>query len=221
MKVEPPKAYQKGFVVFLGCKIDLSQRVLIPRIETVYWVRKAIKTIQKGNKTIDALDIFSGSGCIGIVVLKKTSSLCRRLDFADKSQKAINQIKINLEINKIPKKKYRVYKSSFFDKMPEKRYDFIFANPPYVAKKRMSEVGESVLKYEPQEALFSGEEGLKHIEKFLKKAKPFLKKDGYIFLECDPQQKGRIEKILQKQNYSFFRFYKDQFKKYRFVKIKK
>ena len=221
MKVEPPKAYQKGFTIFLGSKIDLSQRVLIPRTETAYWVRKAIKVIQKDGKSIEALDIFAGSGCIGIAILQKIPSLCHRLDFADKSQKAIKQIKINLEINEIPRKKYRIYKSSFFNKIPEKKYDFIFANPPYVATKRTSEVGESVLKYEPQEALFSGEEGLKHIEQFLKKAKPFLKKEGYIFLECDPQQKGRIEKILQKQNYSFFRFYKDQFKKYRFVKIKK
>ena len=221
MKVKLPKAYEKGFTVFLGCKIDLSQRVLIPRTETAYWVRRAIATIQKNNKPIEALDIFSGSGCIGIAVLKKIPFLCHRLDFADKNQKAINQIKINLKINKIPEKKWKVYKSSFFNKIPKKTYDFIFANPPYVTKKRIKEVGESVLKYEPQEALFSGGEGLNHIKEFLKKAKPFLKKEGHIFLEFDPQQKGRIEKILQKQNYSFFRFYKDQFKKYRFVKIKK
>ncbi len=221
MQIKLPKKYQKGFTVFLGCKIDLSQRVLIPRIETAYWVRKAIKVIQKNNRPIKALDIFSGSGCIGIAILKKVPSLCHRLDFADKSQKAINQIKINLKINKIAGKKYKIYKSSFFNKIPKKRYDFIFANPPYVAKKRISEVGKSVLKYEPQEALFSGKDGLKHIEEFFKKANTFLEKKGYIFLEFDPQQKGRIKKILQKQNYSFFRFYKDQFKKYRFVKIKK
>ena len=220
METELPKAYQKGFILFLGCKIDLSQRTLIPRAETAYWTKKVIKIIQKNNKSIEALDIFAGSGCIGIAILKKIPSLCQKLDFADKNQKAINQIKINLKANKVPRKKYKVYKSSFFNKIPKKEYDYIFANPPYVAKKRINEVGESVLKYEPQDALFSGQEGLKHIEVFLKKAKPFLKKDGYIFLEFDSQQKGRIEKILQKQNYSFFRFYKDQFKKYRFVKIK-
>ena len=221
MKIKLPKAYQKGFTTFLGCKIDLSQRVLIPRIETAYWTKKVIRDIKKCNEPIEALDIFSGSGCIGIAILKKAASLCRRLDFADKSQKAVNQIEINLKINKIPEKKYKIYKSSFFKKIPNKKYDFIFANPPYVAKKRIGEVGKSVLKYEPQEALFSGEGGLDHIEEFLKKAKSFLKKEGYIFLEFDPQQKGRIEKILQKQDYSFFKFHKDQFKKYRFVKIKK
>lgn len=221
MKSKPPKAYQKGFIIFLGCKIDLSQRVLIPRIETRYWVRKAINFIQKKNKVVNILDIFSGSGCIGIALFKKINSLCSKIDFADKSQKAINQIKINLKINKISKEKYKIYKSSFFDKIPKKKYDFIFANPPYVSKKRIKEVGKSVLKYEPLEALFSERDGMKHIIKFLKRAKLFLKKDGIVFLEFDSQQKGRIEKILHKQNYSFFRFYKDQFKKYRFVKIKK
>ncbi len=221
MRIKLPKAYQKGFINFLNCKIDLSKRVLIPRIETMYWVKKAIKDIKKNNKEIEALDIFSGSGCIGVAILKKIPVLCHKLDFADKCQKAVNQIKINLKINNIPEEKYKVYKSSFFNKIPKKKYDFIFANPPYVAKKRISEVGKSVLKYEPQEALFSGEDGLGHIKEFLKKAKSFLKKEGCIYLEFDPQQKGRIEKILQKQNYSFFKFHKDQFKKYRFVKIKK
>ena len=221
MRIKLPKAYQKGFINFLNCKIDLSKRVLIPRTETMYWVKKAIKDIKKNNKEIEALDIFSGSGCIGIAILKKIPTLCYELDFADNDQRAINQIKINLKINDIPEKKYKVYKSSFFNKIPKKKYDFIFANPPYVAKKRIDEVGKSVLRYEPQEALFSGEEGLEHIEEFLKKAKSFLKKDGCIYLEFDPQQKGRIEKILQKQNYNFFKFHKDQFKKYRFVKIKK
>ena len=221
MKIKLPKEYETGFTYFLDCKIDLSQKVLIPRIETMYWVQEAINAIKKKGKTVNALDMFSGSGCIGIAILKKTDLLCNRLDFVDKEQKSINQIKINLEINEISKKKFRIYKSSFFDKIPKGEYDFIFANPPYVAEKRMNEVGESVLEYEPREALFSGKEGLDHIEIFLRKAKPFLKKEGYIYLEFDPQQKGRIEEILQKQSYSFFRFYKDQFKKYRFVKIKK
>ncbi len=215
-----PKAYQKGFVDFLNCKIDLSQRVLIPRVETKYWVEKVIKEIKKENKVVDVLDIFSGSGCIGIAILKNIKEKCKRVDFSDIDSRAIKQIKINLDLNKILEEKYKIYQSSFFQKI-NKKYDLILANPPYVAQNRIQEVGESVLRHEPSLALFSGEDGMDHIKKFLEEAKIFLKKDGHIYLEFDPRQKGRITKILENQKYSYFRFYKDQFKKYRFIKIKK
>ncbi len=218
--IEIPKAYKKGSVVFLNCKIDLSERVLIPRPETEYWVKKVIKEIKKNKEKVMVLDIFAGSGCIGIAILKNAANLCKRVDFTDVSSKAIKQIKKNLTINEIPQDKYKIYKSSFFQSL-NKKYDLIVANPPYVAEKRIKEVGKSVLKYEPGIALFSGKEGLDHIKKFLKEAFNFLKKNGIIYLEFDPQQKGRIEKILKKQTYNNFKFFKDQFKKYRFVKIKK
>jgi release factor glutamine methyltransferase len=214
-----PKAYKKGFIDFLNCKISLSNKVLIPRPETEYWTKKLIQEIKKKKERIKILDIFSGSGCIGIAICKNIEDLCLEIHFSEKEEGAIKQIKKNLKINKIPKEKYKVLHSSFFDKVKDS-YNLIVANPPYVAKRRIKEVGKSVLDYEPHQALFSGEEGLDHIKKFLKEAMNFLQKDGIIYLEFDPQQKGRIKKMI-KEKYSQFTFFKDQFNKYRFVKIKK
>ena len=90
-----------------------------------------------------------------------------------------------------------------------------------MAENRINEIGDSTLAYEPKKALFSGKKGLSHIRKFLKQARSFLKENGVIYLEFDPQQKKDIEKILEKQEYSSFKFFKDQFKKYRFARIRK
>jgi len=226
-KVEIPEEYLKGKTNFLNCKIDLSKRTFIPRIETEFWVKKAIANIKKqeaGNKkTLNILDIFAGSGCIGIAILRACPKLCQRMDFFDIDNKAIEQIKINLKLNKIPKESYKVYQSDLFEALDHSKggYDYIFANPPYVAENRINEVGDSSLAYEPKKALFSGKKGLNHIRKFLKQARSFLKENGVIYLEFDPQQKKDIEKILEKQEYSSFKFFKDQFKKYRFAEIKK
>jgi release factor glutamine methyltransferase len=206
---------------FLNCKIDLSRGGFIPRVETEFWVKKAIKSIQATSneqRTIKVLDIFAGSGCIGIAVLKNIRN--SHVDFVDIDKKAIEQIKINLKLNKISPKRYRVIKSDVFEKV-KRKYDFIFANPPYVAKERLSEVQESVKKFEPKISWYGGRGGLKYIKKFLKEAKNHLKEKGIIFMEIDPLQREEVEKILKKESYKDFKFYKDQFKKIRWVKILK
>jgi len=203
---------------FINCKIDLSKKVFNPRIETEFWVKRVIKKLKKKKHklNIKVLDIFSGSGCIGISVLKniKKSFVC----FVDIDKNAIEQIKINLKLNRILPKKYRIVKSNIFSKIKEK-FDIIFANPPYVAKERLNEVQESVKKLEPKISWYGGKKGLMYIKKFLKKTKDYLKKDGIIFMEIDPLQKESIEKILKDEKYSKFKFYKDQFKKIRLVEI--
>jgi len=207
-------------VDFLNCKIEISRKVFIPRVETEFWVKKAIKEIKKeGRKSLEILDIFSGSGCIGIAVLKNCFKILKKVDFVDIDKNAIAQIEINLKRNKIPEEKFRIIKSNLFVNLKSEKYDTIFANPPYVAENRIAEVQEEVLKKEPQVSFLAGKDGLLYIEKFLKEAKDYLKKAGVIYLEFDPKQKKFIESILKKNGYSSLEFQKDQFKKYRWLKI--
>jgi len=206
---------------FLNCKIDISKKVFIPRIETQFWVKKAIKEIQNyitlyRYNELKILDVFAGSGCIGIAILKNVKK--SKVDFVDIDQNAIEQIKINLKLNKVSPKRYKIIKSDIFEKVKGK-YDFIFANPPYVAKERLNEVQQSVKKLEPKISWYGGRGGLKYIKRFLKEAKNHLKENGMIFMEIDPLQKESVEKILKKEGYKNFKFYKDQFKKIRWMKI--
>jgi len=221
MNPEIPVEYEKGYTKFLNCKIDLRNRVFIPRIETEFWVGKAFKNckLQIANcklKKVKILDIFAGSGCIGIAVLKNIKN--SRVDFADIDKRAIEQIKINLKLSRISPKRYKIYQSNLFEKLKGK-YNYIFANPPYAAKEKIKEVQPSVLRYEPRRAILGGKKGLFYIRKFLKEAKKFLKPDGTIYFEFDPEQKNEISNILRKENYKNFKFFKDEFKKYRFVKV--
>lgn len=236
MKSEVPIEYKKGYTKFLNCKIDLSKKVFIPRIETEFWLKKAIKDIKNDLRfkicDLRILDIFAGSGCIGIAILKNIKNSF--VDFVDNDEKSISQIKINLKLNKISKKRYKIYnevklryikrsravcyKSNLFEKIKKRKYDYIFANPPYVAKERLSEVQSSVLKYEPKRAILAGKTGLFYIRKFLKGVKNHLDEGGGIFFEFDPIQNKEIEKILKKENFKF-QFLKDQFGKTRYAKI--
>jgi release factor glutamine methyltransferase len=199
-------------IKFLNCKIDKSFKVLEPRLETEFWTKKAIAMMQKIPRPLKVLDIFSGSGCIGIAILKNTRSF---VDFSDISKDSLKQIKKNVKLNNIVNQRFTIIHSNIFSKISS-RYDFILANPPYVALDRIGEVDPQVLKKDPHLALFAGEDGMLFIEKLLKDVKKHLNPNGILFLEFDPMQKEKIKMILEKKKLEY-EFKKDQFKKTRFL----
>ncbi len=209
-----PVDYIIGFVNFLGCKIDLSLMPFIPEPETEHWVGEAIKEIGILSPEPRILDIFSGSGCIGTAILKNVSGV--KVDFAEKENKFLKQIKINLEINNINKERFSVIKSDVFQNIKGK-YDFILANPPYIALSRKNKVQKSVLKYEPKIALFGGKDGLFIIKKFLKEVRNHLNENGKVYMEFDSFQKNQLEKVLKSFGYKNFVFEKDQYGKWRYI----
>ncbi len=213
LKDGEPVDYLIGFIDFLGVRIDLSLRPFIPRPETEFWVEKAIGDMS-GKKNLRVLDVFSGSGCVGLAVLKNTKSA--KVDFIERNEKFIKQIRINLKINKMNPKRYRIIHSNMFEKVKDV-YDYILANPPYIPESRKDTVQKSVLKFEPKEALFAGKDGLSYITKFLGQAGAFLRKQGKIYLEFGFGQKREIDKFIKKQGQFKCRFFKDQYGKWRYL----
>jgi len=229
-----PVDYVIGYKNFLGCKIDLRYKPLIPRDETEHWIGQVIKDLHRSyrcklfddnnNGNLRCLDIFAGSGCCGIAVLKNIpNSHC---DFVDIDDNCLKQIRLNLKINGIDRKRYRIIKSDIFSAFSSTNhpqlttnYNLILANPPYIGLGEKSVVQKSVLGFEPKQALFAKDNGLFFIKKFLRKAKNYLADKGVIYLEFGYNQKKDIEKLLEKFNYQNFEFHKDQFNKWRFVKI--
>jgi release factor glutamine methyltransferase len=136
-----------------------------------------------------------------------------------------------LKLNGIDKKRYRVVKSNIFEKLlisdinsktcPEfaEGYDVILANPPYIGLSEKSKVQKSVLNFEPKQALFAKGRGLYFVNKFLKQVKNYLAPESVIYLEFGYNQKKEIEKLLKKLGYQNCVFNKDQFGKWRYLKI--
>lgn len=231
LKKGEPLDYVIGCTDFLGCKIDLFYKPLIPRIETEFWTQKAINDILKysslsgcctKNKKIKVLDMFAGSGCVGLAILKNVKN--SKVTFAEIDKNCIKQIKINCKLNKINNKRYKAIKSDIFKNLKNKKYknyfDFILANPPYIPIKNKNKVNKSTLIYEPKIALFGAQDGLFYIEKFLMQAKNYLTKNGLIYIEFDSLQKKKIDRMLKNFGYSNWQFHKDQFNRLRWVEIR-
>ena len=220
LKSGEPLDHLIGFVEFLGCKILVDKNVLIPRFETEFWVQEAIDELSsyKVNKVCKVLDMFAGSGAIGIAVLKHARNTHTVCVFAESEKEAVAQIKKNCDINKIPKSRYHIIQSDIFSNI-QGRFDVIFANPPYIPTARKHKVQTSVLKYEPKEALFGGPDGLSFVTRFLTEAKDFLSPGGKIYMEFDTMQRHKINILLKKLRYKTWQFHKDQYGRFRWVAV--
>ncbi|MDO8499998.1 MAG: HemK/PrmC family methyltransferase [bacterium] len=208
-----PLDYVIGWVPFLGAAIDLSLKPFIPRPETEYWASEAIKDIKKRKgKAIRILDVFSGSGCIGVAILESVPEV--HVTFAEKNPRFIEQIKINLKKNNCPENRFQVFRSDVFQAI-KGQFDVIVANPPYVGM--FSRLDKEVKKYEPKIAYHGGKNGLSAISRFLKSAKLYLEPEGQIWMEFGSWQQSEIRKILTRFGYRDFSFHKDQYGRPRYV----
>lgn len=211
-----PLAYLIGNIPFLGCVIDLSSKPLIPRTETEFWVNEIIRKYLSDNQPKKVLDIFSGSGCIGIAILKNTSTI---VHFGELQKQNIEQIQKNLDLNKIENNRYEIFQSDIFQNIPENFYDLILANPPYISKERIDTVDDSVLEHEDKKALFADDNGLFYIKKIIRESKKYLAPQGKLVIEFDPWQKDLIKKFLQEEGVYSFEFMNDQYDKPRILII--
>lgn len=217
-----PLAYAIGCVPFLGCHIDLSLRPFVPRPETEFWVKQAIEEIVNRQSPVAAkknqikiLDLFSGSGCIGVALEKHIPGA--RVDFGEKNRRFCKQIEKNITLNDIGTSRVRIIETDVFSHITES-YDVIFANPPYIDPSKKASVQDSVLAHEPHEALFANDGGLRFIKKLFMEASAHLKQGGMMYVEFDMEQKGAIEKFARKYGWKA-EFERDQFGRWRVVKI--
>lgn len=203
-----PLAYIIGFSNFLGCKIHLDSHPLIPRVETEFWVEKAIAaTTETKNQSPHILDLCAGSGCIGVAVAKAIPE--SKVDFSEIDQGHIPTIKKNLETNNLAENRFRVAHTSLFAAFTDTKYDFILSNPPYIDAS-LNRTDESVTEFEPFISLFGGQDGMEIIIKIIEEAPQHLKSGGQLWLEHEPEQTSAITQLA---NYNSFKTttHKDQY----------
>lgn len=195
-----PLQYAIGKWNFYGLDLLVDKRALIPRYETEILVDLIIND-NSNNKKI--LDIGTGSGAISLALSKNLKD--SKIIGVDISKNAIdlaNENKIKLNINNVEFKE-----SDIFSNIEEK-FDIIVSNPPYINKEDFEKLDKK-LYYEPQNALYGGEDGLYFYKKIIKNAKNFLNKNGKIYLEIGYDQKDSISNLLEEYGYKQIKSYKD------------
>lgn len=195
-----PVAYILGEKEFMGLTFKLNEDTLIPRPDTECLVEKIIETNSFYSPKI--LDLCTGSGCIGISLLKFiTDSSC---DLTDISDGAIKMAEENAHTNNVSDRAGVFRLDVINDEFPL-GYDIIVSNPPYIESDIVSDL--SVSKYEPLRALDGGFDGLDFYRVIAKKAYNALKKGGMLALEIGYNQGESVKALLS--DFSDVSLYKD------------
>jgi release factor glutamine methyltransferase len=71
---------------------------------------------------------------------------------------------------------------------PEAPFDLIVSNPPYIAESERAGLEPEVARWEPESALFAGEQGLDVLLPLLVSAADRLAPGGWLALECGRSQ---------------------------------
>ncbi len=178
-----PLAYVIGWVPFLGLRVDLASRPLIPRPETEWWTEEFVAHLKErfGDSPFAFLDLCAGSGAIGLAVLKGLPHA--RVTFAELVPEHLASIRTSIRENGLDASRATLVAGDLFQDLGQERFAVIATNPPYIPSARALE--RSVAEYEPEEALFSGEDGLSVIRKIAAEAKEHLIPGGELWLEAD------------------------------------
>jgi len=214
-----PIQYIIGTHEFMGLNFKVTPDVFIPRPETELLVEHAIHEINKMQKKVRIIDIGTGSGVIAICI----SYFCSNsiVTAVDISQEALKIAEENSQKN--GQKNIKFVKQDIFknDLKLLGEYDFTITNPPYVSEAEKDKLHDQVSKYEPTNSLYAGKDGLDFYRKLIPVSHSILADNGYIFMEIGYNQKEKIEKILEIQQFRNIQFIKDYHKKYRVIKAQK
>ncbi len=190
-----PLAYVIGWIPFLGLRIHLDSRPLIPRPETEWWTEVLCEHLQKRSDPIKVLDLCAGSGAIGLSVLSRVPNAL--VSFAELSALHSALISMNSEANNLDASRADIRSGDLFAPFHTEKFDIIATNPPYIPSER--ELEGSVLSYEPSEALFAGTDGLDIIRRIITEAPEHLNPGGELWMECDTANIEEAARLMQER----------------------
>jgi release factor glutamine methyltransferase len=189
-----PLQHLLGTVWFHKHEFKTDARALIPRPETEELVETILSWDIPENQQV--IDMGCGSGVIGLSLAASRPGW--DLTLADASPDALALARENaaaLEISNIT-----FVESDLFSAI-DGQFDGIVANLPYVPESDRATMAREVL-HDPALALFSGDDGLDLIRKFIPAAYERLKPGGWLLMEIGHDQASQVAGFLQAASFS-------------------
>lgn len=189
-----PVAYILGEREFFGLSLKVSPATLIPRPDTETLVEVAIakmETTLKQSRPISVLDLGTGTGAIALAIAHlRPEAHVIAVDASEGALAIAQENAQNLQIENV-----EFHQSDWFDGLSNQMFDLIVSNPPYI-EENDQHLNQGDLRFEPIDALASGQDGLDDIRKILTDCLVYLNPQGWIMLEHGYNQADAVQSLM-------------------------
>ncbi len=221
LKAGEPYPYILGWKDFLGVRIDLSCKPIIPRAETAHWALRAIEELKTKEKEhgrpLRTFDAYAGSGNVGLAVAKHIPGTFSEISELDALLSP--GIVESARMSGIPESQIKVIPGDSLEAATG-LYDAIFANPPYIPPSDIDNLDPDMVAHEPHLAFFANDGGNEFHKILIDQAWDFLVPGGAVYIEADEYQRPAIEALLKDSKWTY-EFWEDQYGQVRFPVLRK
>ena len=196
-----PVAYLTGEAWFAGLKFKSDPRALVPRSPIAEMIMNGFSPWLDGLAIQRALDLCTGSGCIGIAMAVHNPDW--RVDLADISDAALALARENMRFQNVDER-VRALKSDLFAGLQGEVYDLVVSNPPYVTDQEFAALPPEY-GHEPALGLKAGDDGLDFALRILAEAPAHLSGHGWLIVEVGESERA-LAKLLPRLPLNWIEF---------------
>jgi release factor glutamine methyltransferase len=198
-----PQPYVIGKREFHGHTFICDERALIPRPESETLVELAITQFKDKGKVLLA-DLGCGSGCIGISIARELPEA--QLIATDISAEALELARENAIALSVADR-FQFIQGAAGDwtgPLGKVLLDGILTNPPYIPQMQRPHLQPSVRDFEPDVALFGGDDGMNEHHHLASQCRAVLKPEGHLWSEFGDGQFDDVRPIYEKAGWNVF-----------------
>ncbi len=184
-----PAAYLTGEAWLQGYSFHVERGVIIPRSFLAELIVEQFSPwVHDPDGITNILELCTGSGCLAIMLADQFPNAI--VDAVELSPAALGVAQTN--INRYGMKdRIQLHHADLYDGIPDKRYQLIVTNPPYVNQSSMENLPPEYL-HEPQMALAGGFDGMDIVRRIVRTAGERLTDDGLLIVEIGNEAENAI-----------------------------
>lgn len=187
IQTRKPLAYLLNSAWFAGLEFYVDERVIVPRSPIAELIAREFSPwLTAPPRRI--LDLCTGSGCIAIACARQFDDVL--VDATDVSADALDVAEINRRKHRL-EDRVTLIQADVFEGLPQRNYDIIVSNPPYVDAGAMAEL-RAEYRTEPKLALAAGKDGLTIVRRILAGAVEYLSPEGILVCEVGDSEEALV-----------------------------
>jgi ribosomal protein L3 glutamine methyltransferase len=187
-----PAAYLTSEAWMHGYRFYVDERVIVPRSFIGELLLERMSPWLGSPDEVGAvLELCTGSGCLAILASEAFPNA--DIDAVDLSPDALAVAQRNVDDYTL-NERIALFHGDLYEPLPERQYDLIMANPPYVNRQSMDAL-PAEYRREPHMALAGGEDGMDIVRRIVANARRWLTGEGVLVVEIG-NERDNVEAAL-------------------------